>query len=277
MKTTQQLLTGADEHLAESVGRREESTTVRLAPTPLESDIGRRPAPQFGRIEVDRLSPDPNQPRSTFDAEAIERLAASLKNAGQLAPIRARWSKAHKKWLIVAGERRWRAAQHAGLDAVDCYFYSDPLEENEILRLQLVENLLRENLKPIEEALGFRRLMEQQAYTGKQLAAELSVPESKVSRSLALLRLPSDIQQQIEAGDYAPRVAYEIAKLSCPATQRKLAKQAATGRSRRQGNLSFNSLQETRSSRATTRDSTHLSARRGLDRHRNTSPPRELL
>ncbi len=230
MKTTQQMLATADDHLAESIGKRNAQTEIQLAPKPVEADIGRLPAPEFGRIEVSRLQPDPSQPRLHFDAEAIERLAASLKSAGQLAPIRARWSNSHKKWLIVAGERRWRAAQHAGLDTVDCFFYQAPLDEGEILRLQLVENLLRENLKPIEEARGFRRLMQQQGYTGKQVAEELSVPESKVSRSLALLRLPEDIQQQVDEGKLAPRVAYELTKVASQGNQQKLAALAVSGK-----------------------------------------------
>jgi len=230
MATTKQILESVDDHLAESMGDRAGPTSVQLAPTPCVADIGRRPAPQFGHIEVDRLLPDPSQPRSVFDEEAIKRLAASLQNAGQLAPIRARWSEAHGKWLIVAGERRWRAAQYAALETIECYFYQQALDDGEILRLQLVENLLRENLRPIEEARGFLRLMEQQGYNGKRLAAELSVPESKVSRSLALLKLADDVQQQVESGRIAPRVAYEISKVKSQAEQRRLASQVESGR-----------------------------------------------
>ncbi len=230
MVSTKQILANVDDHMAESMGDRSEPTSVQLAPTPHEADIGRRPAPQFGHIEIDRLLPDPSQPRLVFDEAAIQRLAASLQNAGQLAPIRARWSESHGKWLIVAGERRWRAAKHASLETIECYFYENALDDVEILRLQLVENLLRENLRPMEEARGFQRLMRQLDYTGKQLAAELSVPESKISRSLALLRLTEDIQQQVETGQVATRTAYEISKIASPIEQRRLAALAAAGR-----------------------------------------------
>ena len=232
MTSTRKLLEDLDEQLAESMGQRSGQTTLSLAPAPRSSDIGRRPAPRFGRIATERVAPDPDQPRTTFDPESIERLAASLKNAGQLAPIQVRWSEGHGKWLIIAGERRWRAAQLAGLAEVECCFREEPLDESEVLRLQLVENLLRENLRPIEEARGFQRLMQTHGYTGKQVAVELSVPESKISRSLALLRLPDDVQLQVEDGKIAPRVAYEIAKAPTPGAQRQLANEAAAGRLR---------------------------------------------
>ncbi len=230
MTSTRKLLLDIDANLAESIGQRSGDTTpLRLAPEFCASDQGRRLVPQFGQVEVDRVLPDPSQPRTEFDPDAVERLAQSLKSAGQLAPIRVRWSESHEKWLIVAGERRWRAAQQADLTSIECFFYEKELSDGEILQLQLVENLLRENLRPIEEARGFQRLMQLLNYTGKEVAAELSVPESKVSRSLALLRLPEDIQQLIETGKIASRVAYEISKAATPAEQRRLAKLAATG------------------------------------------------
>ncbi|MBX3435800.1 MAG: ParB/RepB/Spo0J family partition protein [Pirellulales bacterium] len=189
-------------------------------------------APRFGRIATERVAPDPDQPRTHFDEDAIARLASSLKMAGQLAPIHVRWSDERQLWLIIAGERRWRAAQLAGLTEVECCFREGPIDESEVLRLQLIENLVRENLRPMEEARGYQRLMQSHGFTGKQLAAELSVPESKVSRSLALLRLPTDIQSQVDDGRIAPRVAYEIAKAPTPSEQRRIASQAAAGQLR---------------------------------------------
>lgn len=230
MASTKRLLDALTDNLAESMGQRNEPAAVRIAPAANAADVGRRPAPQFGQIEVNRILPDPDQPRVRFDNQAIERLATSLQNAGQLAPIRVRWSGRHRRWLIVAGERRWRAARHAGLETIECYFYEGELDKGEILRLQLVENLLRENLSPIEEARAFQRLVKQEGYTGKQVAEELSVPESKVSRSLALLRLPEEVQRQVEAGKIAPRVAYEITKAATSDKQRRLTTLAVEGR-----------------------------------------------
>lgn len=229
MTTIKRRLAAAEDRLAESMGQRPEATVTRLAPSPRLTDVGRRPARDFGRVEIERVMPDPEQPRTAFDDEAIRRLAESLQHNGQLAPIRVRWSEPHGKWLIVAGERRWRAATLAGLTTIECHFEEQPLDADKVLRLQLVENLLREDLKPIEEARAFRRLMDQQGYTGKQVAAELSIPESKISRSLALLRLPDEVQAQVEEGRIAPRAAYEIARASSPAEQHRLAKLAASG------------------------------------------------
>jgi ParB family chromosome partitioning protein len=219
-----------DANLTESIGQRSgDTSSLRLAPESRVSDQGRRPMPQFGQVDVDRVLPDPSQPRVEFGSDAVERLAQSLKSAGQIAPIRVRWSEPHQKWLIVAGERRWRAALQAGLTSIECFFYEKELSDGEILQLQLVENLLRENLRPIEEARGFQRLMQLHNRTGKEVADELSVPESKVSRSLALLRLPEDVQHLVETGKIASRVAYEISKATTPAKQRRLAQQAAAG------------------------------------------------
>jgi len=104
MTSTRKLLLDVDAKLAESIGQRADGTSpLRLAPESRASDQGRRPTPQFGQVEVDRVLPDPSQPRTEFDSDAVERLAQSLKSAGQLAPIRVRWSEPHQKWLIVAG------------------------------------------------------------------------------------------------------------------------------------------------------------------------------
>jgi ParB family chromosome partitioning protein len=184
----------------------------------------------MGRIEVGRVVPDPAQPRTEFAAEDIQRLADSLQSNGQLAPIRIRWSEPQASWIIVAGERRWRAAQLAGLATIECVFHETDLSPGETLELQMVENLLRSDLKPMEEARGYERLMELRGYTGQQVAAALSVPASKVSRTLALLRLPEDVQCRVDAGELAARTAYELAKLDDPDRVRRLADQAAAER-----------------------------------------------
>ena len=118
MSNTRKLLDGINDRLAESMGQRSGQASLGLAPQPKPADVGRRPAPRFGRIGTERVAPDPDQPRTRFDDEAIERLASSLKGAGQLAPIQVRWSDERQRWLIIAGERRWRAARLAGLAEV---------------------------------------------------------------------------------------------------------------------------------------------------------------
>jgi ParB family chromosome partitioning protein len=103
-------------------------------------------------------------------------------------------------------------------------FVEGELSKGELLAQQLIENLLREDLRAVEEAKAFRQLLALNAWTGKQLADALRIPASKVTRSLALLALPDDLQERVEAGDLAARSAYEIAKLPGDDSRRELAR-----------------------------------------------------
>ena len=173
--------------------------------------------------------PDPSQPREEFSAEAIERLAGSMQEKGQLAPIRVRWSAADNKWLIICGERRWRAARYANLDSIECLCHDEKLSDAEVLELQMIENLLREGLSPIEQARGFSSLMELRGWNGKQLAEKLHVPASTVSRALALLDLPHEIQQRVDKGEIASRSAYEISRVKDDKAKHAIAEKVAAG------------------------------------------------
>jgi ParB family chromosome partitioning protein len=176
-------------------------------------------------IPVDRIQPDPAQPREDFEPEALERLAESLRSRGQLQPIRVRWDDERGYYIIVMGERRWRAAIAAGLGTLACIVHQGPVEPGELLTLQLVENAVREDLKPIEQAKAYRRLQELYGWSGNQLAKQLAVPQPAVVQALALLKLPDDVQTKVEAGELAPRTAYEISKLDDDAEQVALAAQ----------------------------------------------------
>ncbi len=127
------------------------------------------------------------------------------------------------KWVIIAGERRWRAALRAGLEAIDCVFFEGELSRGELLAQQLIENLLRGDLRPVEEARAVRLVLDLNGWTGKQLAEALRIPASKVTRSLALLDLPDDLQERVEAGELAVRSAYELAKLEGDEARRSFA------------------------------------------------------
>ena len=156
-------------------------------------------------------------------------LANSIRDNGQLHPICVRWNQESEKWLIVTGERRWQATKAAGLEKIDCIFIDDELNPSEILEQQLIENLLRQDLRPLEEARGYAALMELNNWNGKQVAESLHVSTSKVSRCLALLDLPHDVQQQIDSGELLRSSAYELTKLDNAEAQRTLADQAASG------------------------------------------------
>src|SRR5262249_18938364 len=160
------------EKLAERLaGNMSESLGVRLV-TPGSQGVAARIIPSVspedgrtrdrlaGHMEIERIIPDPDQPRKLFTEESIAQLAESLRKTGQLQPIRVRWSEERAKWVIISGERRYRAALLAGLKTVSCLFSDRPLTESEVRQESLIENLLREDLRPIEAANGYRQLME---------------------------------------------------------------------------------------------------------------------
>lgn len=184
-------------------------------------------------IRLDRIVADPNQPRVEFDPDALNRLAASLRQRGQLQPIRVRWDDALDRYVVVVGERRWRAAGLAGLTAIACVVAPGNAAAEEILEDQLIENCLREDLKPIEQAKAFRTLLTRLGISQRQLAERLQVSPPTITRALALLDLPDSIQSSVEAGEIAPHTAYEISKIDDAATQVEVAAQAAQGRLRR--------------------------------------------
>jgi ParB family transcriptional regulator, chromosome partitioning protein len=180
-------------------------------------------------IPIDRLTPDPDQPRKTFSDEEIDRLADSLRSRGMLQPIRARWDADLARWIIVAGERRFRAARRAGWDEVPCITVDAPLTASEILVDQLVENCLREDLAPLEQGAAFRALMDANGWSARRLAEELHVSHQTVIRAVGLLELPAEVRERVESGELSPRSAAEIATLERPEDQRVVADLAVSG------------------------------------------------
>jgi ParB family chromosome partitioning protein len=174
-------------------------------------------------IEVDRLGPDPDQPRKEFDPAALAELAESLKARGQLQPIRVRWDVDVGRWIVVVGERRYRAALMAGLPTLMCIEAKGPMTADDILEDQLVENALREDLKPIEQARALRALIDRRGWSYRQLAEALHIAPASIARSLALLDLPGTVQEEVERGALAPSVAYEVSRLDGPAAQHRAA------------------------------------------------------
>lgn len=177
-------------------------------------------------IPVDRIVRDPSQPREEFDEEAIERLAGSLRTRGQLQPARARWSEEQRAYVLICGERRWRAARMAGLPTLDCVIVEGEMSPAELLTVQLVENALREDLGAIEAAKAYRQLMDTQGWSVRQLASELAVAHPTILRALALLDLPESVQERVEQGGLAPSVAAELARLPDPEAQAAVAEAA---------------------------------------------------
>jgi ParB family transcriptional regulator, chromosome partitioning protein len=164
-------------------------------------------------IPVDRIDRDAEQPREEFEPEGLDRLAKSLQTRGQLQPIRVRWDEGRGLYVVVCGERRWRAARLAGLPTLSCIIMERAAGPGELLALQLIENALREDLSAMEQARAYKSLIELNGWSARYLAAELAVNPATVTRALALLELPAVIQDQVEQGTLAPGTAYEVGKL----------------------------------------------------------------
>lgn len=226
MASTRAILAGLQDNLKESIGVRVVDQQPKLSPVPYLKDAGRKPSRNLGTIEIERVVADSTQPRKSFDEEELHHLAKSIKTK-QLAPIRVRWSEEIGKWIIVAGERRYRAATLARLEAIDCYFHDNELTASEILEEQMVENIQRQGLKPGEEAEGYSRLMEMNAWDGKQLAEALRISESKVSRALATLKHP-DIHEAVKAGRLSASKAHQLSQLKNDQVRRELTQATLT-------------------------------------------------
>ena len=147
-------------------------------------------------IPVSSIVPGKYQPRSEFDEEALNALAESIKEKGVLQPLLVR--KKDDKYEIIAGERRWRAAQKAGLEKLPVIIKD--LNDKEVLEVALVENLLRENLSAIEEAEGFQRLIDEFSHTQEALSQIVGKSRSHIANTLRLLSLPDSIKEMIKEG-----------------------------------------------------------------------------
>ncbi len=138
-------------------------------------------------MDIDRVVADPAQPRRTFDNAELKRLAGSIEKHGVMQPISVRWSDESSQWIIIDGERRFRASKMASKQSIPCVFDETLSDEPTIRIRQLVANCQREDLLPIEQARAFKALMELAGWSGQQLANEINVSKATVSKSLAML------------------------------------------------------------------------------------------
>jgi ParB family chromosome partitioning protein len=232
MSRAEQLTQRLEKNMNESLGVRlatPEAPAVAGKVIPgFSPEDGRTRDRQAGHMELDRIMPDPDQPRKTFTEESLQHLARSLKTAGQLQPIRVRWNAEHGMWVIISGERRYRAAVLAGLKTIACLFIDRPLTESEIRQESLIENLLREDLRPIEAAQGYRELMALNNWTIQEVAEALNITKGTVSKALSLLKLPPDIQAEVDEGRISASAAYEVSRLDGEDAQRELAGRIVT-------------------------------------------------
>lgn len=148
-----------------------------------------------GEIDIYEISPNPNQPRRNFDEETLNELADNIKANGVITPITLR--RAQTGYEIIAGERRWRAARKAGLKKIPAIVLD--IDERKAYQLSMVENLQREDLSPIEEGLGFKKLMEEYLMTQDEVALAVSKSRPAVANAIRLLELPGEVIDMVES------------------------------------------------------------------------------
>jgi ParB family chromosome partitioning protein len=181
------------------------------------------PHPSAAEVPVDSLEPNPFQPRTAIRPQALAELAQSIRESGMVQPILVR--RHGTGYQIIAGERRWRAAQQLGLARVPVAVRD--VGDDQLLELALVENIQREELSPLEEAQAYHRLQEELRLTQEQVAARVGKDRSTVANTLRLLRLPAEIRELIDAGSLDAGHARALLALDDPERRLELAREAA--------------------------------------------------
>ena len=189
----------------------------------------------ISEISVSLIHPNPSQPRRDFDETAMEELAASIAEIGIVQPITLRATD-DGSYQIIAGERRWRAAQRAGLTKIPAYIRS--ASDDSVMEMALVENIQREDLNPIEVALAYQRLIETSRQTQEQLAKRLGKNRSTITNSLRLLKLPAAIQVALQNREIDMGHARAMLPLEQPSLQLELFEET------RRNNLSVRAVEQ---------------------------------
>jgi len=185
-------------------------------------DSGLKPieGAHYQEIPISAISPNPRQPREVFDEERLEELAASIKEVGLLQPVVVRPVEGDR-YELVMGERRWRAAQLAGLERIPAIVRKT--QDVEMLREALIENLQREQLTPLEEAAAYQQLLQEFGATHEALAKKVGRSRSHITNTLRLLNLPPNVQLRLAAGTITAGHARALLALDDPEAQERLA------------------------------------------------------
>jgi ParB family chromosome partitioning protein len=177
-------------------------------------------------VPLDRIDPNPDQPRLTFDEDSLQELAASITEHGVLQPILVR-PVADGRYQLIAGERRWRSAQIAGLRQIPALV--EDIDDDTALEIAIIENLQREDLSPLDEALMYERMTTEHGYSLRKLAQKLGKDKGYIENRLRLADAPSEIKQLVSLRKDTLSHAYELLKVEDPRKRRKLAEQVARG------------------------------------------------
>ena len=173
----------------------------------------------INEVPIDQIEANPDQPRREFDSVALEELANSIKQLGLVQPITVRQLAEHK-FQIIAGERRWRASQLAGLTAIPAYIRT--IKDENVMELALVENIQREDLNAIEIALDYEHLQEKSGLTQEKVAARVGKSRVAVTNYLRLLKLPAQVQMALQKKEIDMGHARALLSLNSPSQQIKL-------------------------------------------------------
>lgn len=173
----------------------------------------------INEIALDQIEPNPDQPRREFDQIALEELANSIKELGIVQPITLRQMD-DNKFQIIAGERRWRASQLAGLTAIPAYIRT--IKDENVMELALVENIQREDLNAIEIALAYEHLLEKSGMTQEKVAERVSKSRAAIANYLRLLKLPAQVQMALQKKEIDMGHARALLSLDSPSLQLKL-------------------------------------------------------
>lgn len=180
-------------------------------------------------ISLASLVPDPDQPRKSLPAAELDQLVASIRDRGLLLPLRVKPANAQGQHVIVSGHRRYAALVKLGAATADCVVTDGPLDEAATLVEQLTENVIRQNLGPIEEAEAYRRYIALKQISAAQAAQELHVAPSRLSRLLPLLELPAAVRAEIDRGVIPQDTAYYLSRLPDGDERTRLIAEAVTG------------------------------------------------
>ena len=159
-------------------------------------DLKAKPMAEMAELELTKIRPNPTQPRTDFDEEALDELADSIRQLGLIQPITVR--KERDGYIIISGERRWRAAQRANLERVPAYIRE--VDDENLHAMALVENIQRQDLNAIEIALGMQRLIDECHLTQDALSERVGKKRSSVANYLRLLKLPNEVQLALKEG-----------------------------------------------------------------------------
>lgn len=185
-------------------------------------DTAARGSSAISNIPLDQISPNPEQPRTTFDEDALDELATSIRELGIIQPLSLR-KVGPDSYQIIAGERRFRAARIAGLDAVPAYIRT--ANETELTEMALIENIQREDLNAIEIALTFKKLIDQYSLTQERLSERIGKKRATVANFLRLLRLPAEVQLGLRDKRVDMGHARALLSIDNPSAQLKIYKE----------------------------------------------------